>query len=557
MPRQVIISFLAVLVTLVAGCGGAHHYDGRLVQADSLMPHDPDSALALVQGISPDSLPTPGDRAYRDLLLTQGRYKCYITATSDSDINRALAYYSHHSDEREKLTRAYIYKGAVMEELGYPDSAMTYYKNAETTADPSDYANLGYAKLRMGEIYGDLFIMDGQDIIKYEEALNCFSLVKDSVYLLISMNNLGCLYRETQPDRAESLLMESYSLARKIGKISYIAHNDIALIELYEHQGKLAKARRIIWEVLDIANNKLNYDAYFTISKVYAKLGITDSAELFFNYAKNNHFSDDPKFRMHLLNSLSVLSLSRNDSIEYLKYKTESDRIEDSLIFNGKKLQVLLTEVGQDKKFIKRNQHSHDKTVASYRWIILLVILALLLLSVMYYLTRHRFDRIVIDLKREHDDQSLNMKKLQYNLEMLKINDSALQRSIECHMTLMGKVIEACYHSPRNYLANKIKALIKFQDSNKDIWSKLYTNLDNENNYIITHTKSHYPQLNERELLMIALTCMGYSCAQIAIILDYSTATSISTIRTRIAQKMGLNCSLADYIKSFKLPKKL
>ena len=125
-----VISAVVVLAAVVAGCGDAHRYDARLAAADSLMRTDPDSALAIVGAVDRDSLADEGDRAYRDLLLTQARYRCYVTATSDSDINRALAYYRSHSGEREKLTRAYIYKGAVMEELGHPDSAMHYYKTA-------------------------------------------------------------------------------------------------------------------------------------------------------------------------------------------------------------------------------------------------------------------------------------------------------------------------------------------------------------------------------------------------------------------------------------------
>ena len=120
----VILLVVALLVTVVAGCGGMRRHDARLTAADSLMQSDPDSALAIVEAVCRDSLASEGDRAYRDLLLTQARYRCYIPATSDSDISRALAWYRAHDSEREKLTRALIYKGAVMEELSRPDSAM-------------------------------------------------------------------------------------------------------------------------------------------------------------------------------------------------------------------------------------------------------------------------------------------------------------------------------------------------------------------------------------------------------------------------------------------------
>ena len=67
----VILVMLVVLVAVVTGCSRVPHYDSRLVAADSLMRTLPDSTLALVEAVSPDSLSSEGDRAYRDLLMTQ------------------------------------------------------------------------------------------------------------------------------------------------------------------------------------------------------------------------------------------------------------------------------------------------------------------------------------------------------------------------------------------------------------------------------------------------------------------------------------------------------
>ena len=120
---MVFIWTMLVLGAMVPSCSNSHRYDSRLTAADSLIHDHADSALAILETLSPSDLATEGDRAYHDLLLTQARYKAYIPSTSDSDINRALGYYRAHPKEKEKLTRANIYKGAVMEELGHPDSA--------------------------------------------------------------------------------------------------------------------------------------------------------------------------------------------------------------------------------------------------------------------------------------------------------------------------------------------------------------------------------------------------------------------------------------------------
>lgn len=106
-------------------------------------------------GIGDLTLRGEGDRAYRDLLFTQARYKTYqdITASDDSAITRALHWYRAHNGEREKFTRANLYKGAVMEELGHVDSAMIYYKTAEAAAASTDYANLGQINTRIADLY--------------------------------------------------------------------------------------------------------------------------------------------------------------------------------------------------------------------------------------------------------------------------------------------------------------------------------------------------------------------------------------------------------------------
>ena len=210
-----VIVTVMVLVAVVTGCGGAGRNDARLVAADSLMQPDPDSALALVQAVPRGSLTREGDRAYRDLLLTQARYKCYITATSDSDINRALDYYRRHSGEREKLTRAYIYKGAVMEELGHPDSAMLYYKHAEATAAPDDYFNLGYVKLHIATLYQDQVSQDSSAIIRLKDAIHYFSLLNDTNFLITAYGDLGTILIENNMDSSELYLIKAISLARQ------------------------------------------------------------------------------------------------------------------------------------------------------------------------------------------------------------------------------------------------------------------------------------------------------------------------------------------------------
>ena len=543
----IVIGSILLLVALVTGCGRAPRYDSRLAAADSLLRSDPDSALSIIQAVTPDSLATLGDRAYCDLLLTQTRYKCYITATSDSDINRALAYYQQHSREREKLTRAYIYKGAVMEELGHPDSAMLYYKQAEATAAPDDYFNLGYVKMMIGDLYTFHYAMDGKDIEKYEESLECFMQTDNTEYKFYSTNNLGCLYRETNPKRADSLLMMASEFAHEMNDKQHIATNVYSRIVLYFYQHHYDKARQLVHTVTDSTALGLGYNFLFTCANIYARCGKLDSAYYYCNLAQQNRQQDE-QYSMYYLGCLSELALANNDSISYLKYSQQSQSIANVLKANEEKLHILNTETDFDKELAEQNKKKHE----AHMWMMLSVLVFVTtVISFLYYRRKHRYDGLIKELLQERNEQKSNISQLEHHNRELIINDQSLKDFISAHTALMREVIEACYHEPRNRLAEHVRKIVKYQKVNKQMWTRFYDYIDLEYNGIMKHTIKEYPQLNEKEVLLIALTCMGYSYIETAIILGYDNATTISGNKQRVAKKMNLGHSLNDYIKSF------
>ena len=543
----VILVMVAVLVAVVTGCSGAHRYDGRLVAADSLMRNDPDSALALLEALPTASLTTDGDRAYHGLLISQARYKAYVVATSDSDINRALSYYRAHSREREKLTRAYIYKGAVMEELGHPDSAMYYYKSAEATASPDDYFNLGYCKMRMGSLYNDYYSMNGREIEKYEEAIHYFRMSCDTAYLLTAMNNLACFYRDSKPKEAETLLMQASEIAISINDTNKLNYCKSALTLLFFYQERYEEAQQLIRQVIANPNLILGSDFFFSAANVYSRLGLRDSALLFLNYAKQ--ISDDSDFkRINYLYSLSELALADGDTITYLRLSQESEFIADSLKSNVEKLIIYNVDQEYDKEVAK----SIKKKQVLTKWLsiamLIMSFVMLIVILLVHYRKSHRYDQLVNELKQEaieaNSQQSFGFKPA--------ITDQHLRNFVNEHTAMMRDVIEECYHAPTSILSKNIQKIIKYQEKNKDAWVNLFPYIDMENNNIITETQKNFPQLDEKEIMMVALTAMGYSCAQIAIILGYSSAQGITTIRNRVAKKMGINCRLVEYVEKFK-----
>ena len=537
------------LVAVVTGCGGSPRYDARLVAADSLMHDLPDSALALVLAVDTASLPREGDRAYRDLLLTQARYRCYITATSDSAINRALTYYRQHDGEREKLTRAYIYKGAVMEELGHPDSAMLYYKHAEATASPTDYFNLGYCNMRMGALYRDHYSMDGKHIEKYEDALKYLMHTNETHFQIKCMINLGSIYRLKMPQKSESILMKVklFALQQK-DTVQYI--NCLQnLIQTYYVQERYEEAKQPIQEIIGMSQGDYSLVFCTNAADVYAKLGMPDSAEYLLNLCSKSFSTVVDE--MLYMESIGEIALARGDSTLYRLMDHKCKHKQDSLQALDSSMKILKAEINQDKTIQQIKSHRQQSTDNGLILIIIFLGICLVLSLYFHYRKRHRYDILISELRNETSSQLRELDALQKKIGDLGIRDNKLKDFFESNLLLVREVIEECYNTPNSKLVQRFKKIFSYQEQNRDKWIQLYEYIDIRYNNILSYTMKLYPLLNEKDLLLLSLTILDFSCVQIAMVAGYSNPTSVGAIRQRLAKKMELNCSLKQYINDY------
>ena len=543
-----------MMAACLVGCSHTPRYDARLSDADSLLHNRHELALMKLNDINPETLSSKEDQMFYTLLQIQARYKCYKPIIADtSSIDMVINYYRKHKAEGDKLTRAYLMKGAIMQELGRSDSAMYYYKQAEFTATDDDY-NLGYAQLRTAKLYSRHHAYDGRDIEKYDQALACFKRANDSIYQIICMKELGAGYRSAKTDTSISILQKAIDLAWQVKDTAMVLDCTNDLAESYynnskyrgQHQDKY-KALKQIRTIKALKPSAIN-DLQFCITsaKVYALAGMPDSALKYLSLIQYDGINKNTGY----LEATTEIAHAKGDLQTELQQRNEQKKISDSLMADPEKINIMRIEdkcenMHNEQLINQRNRHNN--MIAA---IVGAVILSLLALALFFYRRMHRYDNLVLELKDQSKSQLQDLTGLQGSINELKINDERLKGFISSHMNMMRDVIDACYHEPNNRIAENMKRIIKFQDSNRDNWLKLYDYIDLEHNNIMTRTREQYPQLNDKDLMLLALTCMGYSYIQTAIIMGYSNATSVSVIKQRLAKKMGLDCSLNEYIEN-------
>lgn len=161
-------------------------------------------------------------------------------------------------------------------------------------------------------------------------------------------------------------------------------------------------------------------------------------------------------------------------------------------------------------------------------------------------------EKLLLELKQESETQLAKLRILQGDIERQNNLNSNVKEFINAQIIMMCQVADECYHSPKSTLSDSIKNLVKYKSNNSTQWLPLLDLVDCEYGNIIKITKENHPQLNDKDLLMITLTALDFSCVQIAIFFGFDQATSVGAARKRIARKMNLDTTLTKYIEQFK-----
>ena len=541
-----------VFVAVVTGCRGELRYDARLTAADSLMATAPDSALALVEALDSAALATPGDRAYRDLLVTQARYKCYITATSDSDINRALAYYRAHSDEQEKLTRAYIYKGAVMEELGHPDSAMLYYKHAEVTAAPDDYFNLGYTKMRIATLYQEELSQDTVPIILLKEAIRFFTIVNDTNYLISCYGDLGALCGIIRPDSTEYYLMKAIRLAKQSNNAAklYTYESKLAGFNLY-HTQDYRTANLLSMDVLRNGRNQ-SYEKqfYYYAALSFLQLGLVDSAKYVLGV------TPAPVDRVDSMNYHKVvaeIAKAENNKKLYDDNLIKSVNAKAAILENRSEKVLLATEYEYNREELEKQSNAlKDNNTLLSLGLVGLVLLSILIIYNLYsnvrrYKQEIELTRQELDLTiKEHKESNVS-KLVGYRISAL----NELQQSIRLKTDVDKRVKRIIPLASFFKDLHEKNAILKLQ-LNESFWKKMKLSVDGEYNGIMSFIENRFPNLKEEDLKLFCLLCANLSPQIIKICMNYTNAKTVSNYRKKlIRDKMKFDMSFDEFREKY------
>lgn len=549
---------LAMLASMLSGCSGrSARYDSQLVAIDSILKrNDPDSALLLLTAIDARQLSTAGDRAYHALLLAQAQYRCYADITSDSTINVALDYYKRHDGEHEKLTRSYIYKGAVTEVLGNPSLAMTYYKRAANEAAPDDHFNLGYANMRIGSLYRDYLVKDSADITFLKQALYHFRQVPDNFYVAQCLSTIGSSYSAINcKDSALIYLDQADKLikAQNLKSIEILNQRYLADLKMFSHNVKdIEEAKNIAVSLADKDTDERNH-LLMAAAYTLAKLNKVDSASHYLKQVPKDELTDG--LRVLYNDCLAELARCHGDADQFQFYYVKASQIADSLSDNAMQFKLRDVEAKYDNEVLKnRSLRYRHNWIVSLLAALLLVGASLWAAMAMRRRLRERQRQVLESedtIERLRNETALLSSQLNAHQAMSDDLKQAIRYQIDIFSQLVEKHAVKHVNSPKKFSEAFLEAYHKCEPDSA-FWLSLRTYANSQYNNIIDQSIADYPELSKTDINYLTLYCCGLPLSVIMACMGYGQSHTAYNKKRHVAQVLGSSNNLDAYVNHFK-----
>lgn len=571
--------YLIVLLCSLCSCSGRHvsRYP-ELAAADSLMMTDPQGALDILSGIDSAEVGRMDreDRAFHTLLMTEAEYKNYLPVAEDTAVSEAVSYYRRRGPE-ELLARALVMQGAVLSERGDAEGAMLAYKEAEPLVERmGDMEQLGLLHTSIASLYRSSFVNEPEAILRYRKALECFEKAEQPERIMSAHLSLSRILMIDSVDKAIPHLEKALSMAEQYdNRLCGLSAFDL-LCYVYEPDDDARKILDLIKRAFsrygeipqNIAEESLYNDFQYLTTKCYVGLKIADSARFYCESIKA-YSQTDSLLIYSLFKDIAELE-NNNDDI--LINQSHAHRIELALLEEGYESQLLDSELRYDHSRLEAELYRRDRSILLLTVIFLLsgAAVAAVIFPLRTMLRRQRAEarrfKALADIRgKELDRQTAESNSLReekiHEEEARKSMEQMFRRYAAANSGLM-RFYNLTYSTMRKIIdiydihqSNPAHLLDRSVDVARDFIRGINTYGDASTLIDIVYPGflsglfSEYPGLSKDERYLIILTCLGYPASTLCTILDISE-TNLSTRKTRLARKMGLDGSLAKYLSS-------
>ena len=525
---------LIAILLLTTGCNRPTPTTlcNELLQAEELMYPAPDSALHILQGMTP-----PADelnQATWALLLTQAKYKCFVDQ-SDSLVNVAYDYFMRGEDAQRKALTLY-HKGVLYKEKNQVDKALPYYLQASEEVKLTEDYRLAYLIYsHIGMIYAHRKLHEYS--VSYCEQANEYALLSENPYYIIESYN--CLARTYSMQGKNEKAIMYYDKAIEIGKLSN--EKKVLTSSIHEKMAVYMSEERNeeAWNVSKtLDHNQLSLAGNLTIGRLLYNMNKLDSAYYYLNKAVQ---SDNIYTRRGAYQVLFNLSKKQKDYEKNAEYSVKLWKINDSINkIDRNKALIEMQEKYNEQRV--RDELTTQMLLQKQRTWTFIGIGVLVLLFVAYRIRLRNKERIT--RLAEAEDRIDTLSRMLEEAQKATSEEEKDQAFIKRILLQQLGVIRLVANTPTAQNQALLRQLAEIGNDEAPaeeliVWSDLYPIIDRLfDNFHARLMQRFGSVLTDKEVQTCCLVCAGFSTKEIAIITRQAIA-SVYVRKTSARQKMG------------------
>ena len=547
-----ILSLLICLLLMVA-CGRPSDnasLSAELQRAEELMYPAPDSALHILQGMTP-----PADelnRATWALLLTQAKYKCFVDQ-SDSLVNIAHDYFMKGEDAQRKALVLYL-KGGLLNDNNQYEKALGFFLDAEKELDKINEDTLGFLiTSHIGLIYAYQNL--NEYAINYSfKAYEHASKSNYHKHLIAACIQLARTYSKINIDNSIEYYEEAINLAKKHGDIRQAARAQIEVAGRYkEHPQKLYS--KAILNIKEATKVRQSEQADIILGDIYRKTNQLDSAYFYLKRASN---SENIYTSRNAYQSLYHISKELGHYQKAVDYSEELWERQDS-INNIARNQALIEMQEKYNEQRVRDELTTQMLLQKQRtWTFIGIGMAVLITTVFFVAYRIRLrNKERITRLAEAEDRIDTLSRILEEAQKATSEEEKEQAFIKRILLQQLGVIRLVANTPTAQNQTLLRQLAEIGNDEAPteeliVWSDLYPIINRLFDNFHTRLMQRFGSvLTDKEVQTCCLVCAGFSTKEIAVI----TRQAVSTVyirKTTARQKMGApeGADIVEWVRS-------
>lgn len=584
---------LLILLSLLLGAGSWKYFHRRtqvmeaLLQADSLMWTQPDSAMTILQSVGSKKLKGESQALY-GLLMTQARSCCHLSIENDSLIRHAVNYYSTRPDSLRKSWALY-YWGKSLREQKEKKKALVRFQQAVLAATGTHDFRLLY---RLYSQLGSLLLYEfppDEALDKLDKALHYAQSAADPQAVVCCKGlQAQCYGANSHFEKAERCLQEALQTAKKAGLEEELVMLYFELADISRDKQDYRKALHYIRKAEEcqaFASAKYKDDLMLQKIFLYNDMQMPDSAQKYLDGFQPSNYAG-----YAVLNyELSRIERSRGNFQKALDYHEQYAAFNDSVYEED----MMNNFLGLQKKFdqsqvLYENERLRADSLYHRSIFLCIVLLVTLVLGYLLYASFKRrkqaelmlstketvLSKVLLQMQLKSEELAAHIRNEELLRHSISEREAEIKESLQCLEKERLKQFEDAKEREHllrvqifkmNAVVQKLNALKNLSPAQKVRHKNSYVLSEEEGHMLIEamdncfdgyvrKLHSAYPVLTADDMLLICLLYIGVNNVDISLVMSI-TDSALKKRKYRIKkEKLNLSSceqSLEDFLLHF------